>query len=84
MTHKSDYLLRKERMELTLTRAKDNFLSALTLEGKSSETVMDLDVVGNSGKPTGPLCGQLRYESGGNRRRVRVSFSMIFRCLSDR
>lgn len=39
MAHKSDFLLKKERMELTLARAKENFLAALTLEGKSPETV---------------------------------------------
>ena len=33
MAHNSDFLLRKERMELTLARAKENYLANLTLEG---------------------------------------------------
>lgn len=40
MAYRSDFLLRRERMELTLARAKENFLAALTLEGKSPETVL--------------------------------------------
>jgi len=39
MAHKSDFLLRRERMELTFARAKENFLAALALEGKSPETI---------------------------------------------
>lgn len=40
MAHKKDYLLRLESMEITLARAKENFLAALTLEGRSPETVV--------------------------------------------
>ena len=40
MAHNTDFLLRKERMELTLARAKENYLANLTLEGKSPETVV--------------------------------------------
>ena len=39
MAHKSDFLLRRERMELTFARAKENFLAALALEGKSPVTI---------------------------------------------